>query len=427
MIELILLFVILIFLSAFFSGVESAFLTIRITRIQEMIDAKIQNSRLIKKLKDDSYNTIITLLLGNNLVNILASSLATKITLDMMPNNEVYASVVVALVTGLLTFVILVFGEITPKTYCVANAEKIMIFSAKSVYSLKIILFPFVFIFEKIAHFFLNIVGVSKKDKEHTEGELRVFVELSEEEGTIIPMQKEIIHNVLDFGGVFVKEIMTPISDVVAIDAKSTIDDFLKKAIDTNFSRIPVYKGNIENIVGVVHIKDILSFVKQKKLNSRIENIAYKISYVPSTKKISSLLKHFQATQQHMACVVNEYGNVLGVITIEDVLEELVGDIEDETDYPSQERIKKISRSVIIASGSALVDEINDVLKSKIPIDKSYETIAGYILTKTGKVPKKESLVKIDNLTIKILDSTKKRILRIRIEKKGSTSRKKTK
>jgi len=418
--------IVLIMFSAFFSGYESAILSLRISRIRELVKKKVRNARLVEKFKQDQHKTIITLLVGNNIVNITASALATKMTFDFLAKYNIQAALGIAIATGIMTFLLLIFGEITPKTLAMKKAEQFALFGAGIFKLISIILTPFRMLFEAIASLILGIFGISLKESSYyTAGELKEFVEMSHEEGAIKESEKEMIHNVLDFNVVNVKEIMTPLSKVVAVDADETIKDIIVLLVKDNFSRIPVYNNHIEDMIGVIFIKDLLPYIERQETNIKLRDIMRKIVHIPSSKKINTLFHYFKNKKEHIAVVVNEYGNTLGIVTMEDVLEELVGEIQDESDDADENNIKKIDENTILVPGSTNIDDINELLHMSIDDHEgSFQTVAGMIMYYSGKIPKKGHVLKINSLTFTIIDSDHKKIEKVKIEKISSSFKK---
>ena len=414
-------FVILIFLSAFFSGCETAILSLRHSQIRGMLKSGKKHAQIIQKLKDDTHGTMIAILLGNNLVNILAASIATMLAYELVVDYTgpflQDSALSVALSTGFTTFVILVFGEITPKAYALSKAEKVMIRNAPYLYAFKVVFKPFIYLFEGFSKLVLRTRGVKERRITLTETELKAIVDISEEEGLIEPSEREMIHNVLGFDEITVGEIMTPIAEVVALEECRTISEFLEMATESNYSRIVVHRKHPENVVGVVHIKDALPYLKSSNNGVPVSKIMRNIDFVPSSKRINTLFAHFKAQKEHIAAVVNEYGNTLGIVTMEDVLEELVGDIMDESDVEQDERIQIVDDNTLIARGSADIDDINLALKAKIERLEAFDTIAGYIMHHLGRIPKRGFSEMIGPVKITVLDATHKRILKVKVEK----------
>jgi putative hemolysin len=228
------------------------------------------------------------------------------------------------------------------------------------------------------------------------------------------------IHNILDFNDITVSDIMTPITKVVAVESHKSIRDIIHLLIKDNFSRIPVYDGHLEDIVGVIFIKDLLPYIEKGQLDVPIKDVKRKIVHVPASKKISTLFHYFKSKKEHIAVVVNEFGNTLGIVTLEDVLEELVGEIQDESDDEDENNIKKIDENTIVVPGTTNIDEINELLHTRVKDDPHYQTIAGYVFFLIGKVPRKGHVINSDELTITIIDADHKKINKVKIERKVS-------
>ena len=413
----IVIFIALLMLSAFFSGYESAILSLRLSRIRELARKNVKNARLVARFKEQQHITLVTLLIGNNVVNICASAIATKMTFDLLSIYNLSGAYVIAIATGILTFILLVFGEITPKSLALRKAESFVLFGAKIFRFTSIILKPFRWFFASITSVILSILGVPAKEKNiYSTAELKEFVQMSHEEGAIKETERKMIHNILDFNDIDAREIMTPIGRVVAIDAEKTVKDIVSLLVKDNFSRVPVYEKHIEEIVGVIYIKDVLPYIEKGQLDVRLRQIMRKIIHVPAAKKINTLFHYFKNKKEHMAVVVNEYGNTLGVVTLEDVLEEIVGEIEDESDE-EDEAIKVIDKSTIVVPGSANISEINELLHTSIEERGEYQTIAGYIFYHTGRIPKRGNVLNIKDLAITVIDSDHKKITKLKIER----------
>jgi CBS domain containing-hemolysin-like protein len=409
--------------SAFFSGYESAILSIRMSRIRELVRKKVHNAKTVAKLKEHQHVTLITLLIGNNIVNISASALATKMTFDLLAKYGIQEGYGIAIATGIMTFLLLVFGEITPKTLAIKRAEKVALLGAKIFSIISIILAPFRFFFEKISALLLLLFGVNMKESTYyTAGELKEFVEMSHEEGAIKETEKEMIHNVLDFNNIDVRDVMTPLSKVAAIDAKRTLKEVVSFVVKDNFSRIPVYENHIEEIIGVVYIKDVMPYIERGETDIQVKQIMRKIVHVPSIKKIHTLFHYFKSKKEHIAVVVNEYGNTLGIVTMEDILEELVGEIQDESDDEDENNVKRIDNNTVVVPGTTNIEDVNELLAVSIDDHHGvFQTIAGYIFYHLGKIPKKGHTLTINDLTLTIIDSDHKKINTVKIEKRGTS------
>jgi len=413
------IFIVLLSLSAFFSGYESAILSLRTSRIRELVKKHVHNAKLLNRIKEQQHKTLITLLIGNNVVNISLSALATTMTFKFTAQYGLAEGYIIAIATGVMTFILLVFGEITPKTLGVRAGEKFALRGAKIFYFFSILFKPFVWIFEHLAGGVLKLFGVPKQENVYTTGELREFVEMSHEKGSIKESEKEMIHNILNFNDTLVREIMKPLSDVIAVEASTPIREFMDMFVKDNFSRIPVYEKHREDIIGVIYIKDVLPFIQRGELDTPIRKVMRKIAHVPAVKKINTLFRYFKQRKEHIAVVVNEFGNTLGIVTMEDVLEELVGEIQDESDDESENEIRVIDKYTLIVPGSTNIDEINEHLGTTIEDkDGMYQTIAGYISYSTGKIPKIGTVLTLGELTITIIDASHKKISKVKVEKK---------
>ncbi len=322
----ILTLVILLLLSGFFSSAETALFSISKTKARHLAK-KDRTGRLIDAMKEDPHRLLSTILIGNNVVNVGASALATSLAIDFFPG---YA---VGIATGVMTFLILVFGEVFPKSIATRNNVFIGRMAIYPVYWLSIIFYP-ILIF---LNFIPRITGKIKKSPRVTEEELMTIVEAVEEEGQIKEEEKELIHNIFEFDDTAASEIMTPRGDMFVIDVDQALD--LASILESGYSRIPVIEGDIDHVIGILNIKDLFLHTISTKADDvrRIMRAPY---FVPENKKLDSLLQQFKKRRNHMAIVVDEHGGVSGLITLEDALEEIVGDIADETDKEESHIVK---------------------------------------------------------------------------------------
>ncbi|MBN2127095.1 MAG: HlyC/CorC family transporter [Candidatus Diapherotrites archaeon] len=382
--NLVILFFLLIF-SAFFSGVETALTSISRMRIKHLIEKGNINAKKVQELKENPQRLLITILLGNNVVNIGASSLATALTLQLFPSE-----LGIAIATGIMTLLILTFGEITPKTIALRNAEKISLAVAGPLLLMEKILFPIIFLFEEFNKISNSFFG-GKTAHNLTEAELRSIVSLGEEEGAINAEEKEMIHKIFEFNDIPVVEVMTPVSEIEAIESGIPIKKLKSIIGKTTYSRLPVYNKSIDNVLGILYIKDILEYWAKGKA-FKLNDLLRKPFFVPETKKIDVLLKEMQATKTQIALVVNEHGGLIGVITIEDILEEIVGEIYDEDDtIPSITEIRPNFFRV-----NPQIDLISFNEKFGTEFDSlEFETVAGLIHKKLDRIPKKNDKIKL--------------------------------
>jgi CBS domain containing-hemolysin-like protein len=405
MLNEIYLLILLLALSAFFSSSETALISLSRIKLRSMIKKNVKGSNTIKKLKDNPHRLLSTILIGNNLVNVGAAAVATSLAFELLRN---YA---VAISTGVMTLVVLIFGEVIPKSFATQHDKKVSLLVAKPILVLGYVLCPVNILLEKITRVFIK-----KSKKTHlTEEELKAAVELGEEAGFIQDVEKRLLKNVFKFDEINVSEIMTPRPDIFSIEINRPLKKVLPKIIKANYTRIPVYEKNLNHIVGILNMKDLVPFIKSKDIP--INKIMYKPFFVPENKKVDSMLKQFLKRKEHMAIVVNEHGLVSGLITLENVIEEIVGEIKDETDRVNP-HIVKISKNTWDILGKSDIEEVNEKLKSDFKEAKDYDTISGLVLDKLGRIPKQGETINLDTYSIEVTELDRHRIVKVRIRKK---------
>ena len=409
MLELqILTLAVLILFSAFFSGVETAMMSVSNIRVKTLLKQKRRGSKALYRVKQDPHKLIITILIGNNIVNIAAASLATLVFTNMFGSSGV------GIATGVMTFLILVFGEITPKTFATQNSERIALLVARPVEILSFVLAPLVKIFELISRGMSTILG-SRKEKDLSEEDIKTIVTMGVEKGILNRESAEMMHNILEFEETSVMEIMTPKADVEMVDGNARLKDVLDFVVRTPYSRYPVYIDNTDNIVGILDVDDVLKYVKNNRLNIKVKTAARPVYFVPEFKKIDDLLTEFEGKDTPMAIVVDEYGDVSGLVTIEDILEEIVGEIFDKSKKESR-YIKRLSDRLIRVDGKAPVEEVSKIFHLDLK-EKHFNTIAGFIEHKLQRIPKKGEKLKLKNVTIEVENVTKQGIKSVKVYK----------
>lgn len=401
------LLIILLVFSALFSGVEIAVFSLSPIKIRHLVEKKKKFAEELYKLRLDPHKLLITILIGNNLVNVGAAAVATKLAIDFFDSHAV------GIATGIMTVLILIFGEITPKAFAITHAEKISLLATKPLQILKTALFPIIFLLDLIPKSFGK---KTEKVPSISEDELKSIVKVSAEEGSIKGKEREMIHNIFRFDDIEVKEAMTPKKDMFMLDENMRVKDVVEDIITANFSRIPLYSERLDKITGTLYMKDILKYVKKNKLNSKLKEIKMPAFFIPETKKIDSLLTDFQDKKMHIAIVVDEYGGLIGLITIEDLLEEIVGEIYDETDKVKR-CVRKTGKNSAIIDGGADIGEVNKKLRLNIK-KNNYETISGFILDKTGRIPKEKEKIKFRSFYVEIKEIEGNRISKIKLIKK---------
>jgi len=395
--------IILILFSAFFAGVETAVFSLSDIRLKRMVSRKEKNSKLVAKLKSNPHRLLITILIGNNFVNIAAASMATMIV------NRFFDSNVVGITTGIMTLIILVFGDITPKSLSIKYNERICRLTAKPLFIIEQILLPITWLFEKVyPKRGLRVPAI-------TEEELRIMASVGVEEGTVQKREAELIKRVFQLNDITAEDIMTPRSEVYALRENRKLKSVKNKIINSRYSRIPIYKKNIDHITGILYKDDALIYLVKKDVDVILKKIAREAIFIPESQFIDELMREFQRKHVHMAAVVNEYGEVVGIATLEDIIEELVGEIVDETDI-SEEVIKRIDKKTILVHGTTEVKHINKFLN--ISLDEKYTTISGLIEDKLNRIPKIGQKLELGEIVLEVKDADKKTVKKVSITKK---------
>ena len=373
----IVVLLLLILLSAFFSSCETAFSSANPMKVRTLADEGNKRAELVQKILNRYPKFLSTVLIGNNIVNISASALMTTLAIYTGLPWAVSAG------TGILTFVVLLFGEIIPKTWANLYAESVALIYAPIVQFLMILLTPVIFIVDKIAYVFLRILGIDPKKKKAviTESELRTIVEASHEEGVIESKEREMINNVVDFGDSDARDIMIPRIDMVMVEDTATYDEVRKVFKKNMYTRLPVFHENNDNVVGVINIKEFLLLEEQDKPNFKPENIMREPYFTYEYKKTSDLLMELRASSTNVAMVLNEYGATEGMITLEDLLEEIVGEIRDEFDEDEKSWIQKRSDTVYLVPGNMKLDDINESLGCSLE-SEDYDSVGGLMIEK---------------------------------------------
>lgn len=406
--QFIILFVLLL-LSAFFSSAETALFSISQTRARHMAKDKVRSHQLIKYMKDDPHKLLTTILIGNNVVNVAASAIATSLTIRLSSN---YA---VGLSTGIMTFLILVFGEVIPKSFAARNNILIAKLTIFPIYWMSILFYPIILFLK----FIPQITGKMSKTPSATEEELITFVEVVEEQGEIKEEEREMIHNVFELDDTNASEIMTPRADMFVVDAKAPLD--LKVIAESGFTRIPVIDGDIDHVVGILNIKDIFMHQATSETPVDVRSIMRPPYFVPENKKLDRMLHQFKARKNHMAIIVDEHGGVSGLITLEDALEELVGEIRDETDKEEPHIVSKKPKEWLVL-GKSDIEEVNEKIGMHIPETREYDTFSGFILDKIGRIPEEDETFTIDDHKVVVMEMDGNRIKRYLVQALPSPS-----
>lgn len=374
--------IILICLSAFFSSAETSMTTVNKIRIQSLAEQGDKRASILLTVIEDSGKLLSTILIGNNIVNISASSLATTITLRLFGNAAVSIS------TGIITLLVLIFGEITPKTMASLHAEKMALSYARIIHFLMFLLTPVIFLVNKMAKGVLTLLRVddSVKGNTITEHELRTLVNVGHKEGVIETEERQMIYNVFDFGDSQAQDVMVPRIDVTFADVNSSYEDLIQLFREEKHTRFPVFEETTDNIIGIVNVKDLLLTDQKDFTLRKILRDAY---FTYEYKKTSELLMEMKEHSVSFAVVLDEYGATSGIVTLEDLVEEIVGDIHDEYDIEEEDDLTEIlPGKEYLALGSARLDDLDEVLHLDIESD-DYDSIGGYIIEQLDRFPEK--------------------------------------
>ncbi|MFZ5967046.1 MAG: HlyC/CorC family transporter [Bacillota bacterium] len=395
--------------SAFFSASETALMSLSKIRIRHMMEEKIKGAEVIDRMIENPSKLLGTILVGNNIVNIGASALATSLAMDFFGKSGV------GIATAFMTVFVLVFGEITPKSLAAQNSES---FSLKVVGPISLIikiLNPIVILFTFITNGLIRLLGgnVDKEQPFITEEELRTIVTVSHEEGVLEVEEKQMIHNVFEFGDLQIKDVMIQRTDIVAIDVESTYDEVMDVIKEEQFSRYPIYKEQIDDIIGVLNMRDLV-FLEGTKENFRMENYIREPFYTFEFKKISEVFKEMKKHRSHMAIVLDEYGGTAGIVTIEDLVEEIVGDIQDEYDDEEENEIEVIKEDEYVVDGSVRIDLVNELIGISLE-SEDFDSIGGFIIGQLGRLPEEGETVEYNDIKLITESIEKNRIKKIRI------------
>lgn len=408
---LFILLVLLVFMSAFFSSSETALINMSKIRLKHLVKEKVKNADKLEKLYEDSNKLIGAILIGNNIVNVATSSIATIITTSRFSNAGLGISV------GLTTLVILIFGEITPKNLALKNSESISLFVAPIILFLVRIFTPILFILNSISNLLSALLGQRNDDKKPTitQDELKTIVDVSNQEGVLETDETEMIQNIFEFKDLTVDDIMIQRRDIVAISADMSYDEIIDVFKNKQLSRLPIYEDTIDDIIGVLYAKDLF-FTEQSKEDFDIKAVMREPVFVNEFVKISDFFKKMQQVKTHIAIVLDEYGGVAGIVTMEDLVESIVGDIYDEYDQQDEE-VRKLKENIYVINGNSKLTEIQDLLQVEL-VSKDYESLGGYLMDKMGKIPTQGDIYEDENFKFIISSMDKNRINKVKVIRK---------
>lgn len=407
--------IVLLSLSGLFSGAETSLSSLNIIGIKKLKRKGVKEAKILERLLNKSPKILATILIGNNIVNIAATAIATELTLSIFEGKQ--AGQATFLVTAIMTVLILVFGEITPKTYSSYNAEKVAMKLGRPLELLSVIFGPILLVLNKITGIIIRSLGgnISNNRTTVSEEEIKTLVDVGEEVGIIEKQEREMIESIFEIGDIKVTEVMVPRIDIVYLEEDVSIENAIKKIIEFGYSRIPVIGESIDNVIGIIYAKDLLScYLKSNKEELNIKRLMRPAYYVPESKKAADLLKEMQLEKVHISIVLDEYGGTLGLVTIEDILEEIVGDILDEYD-DEKSLIDYKDENIIIVNSKISIEEVNDILEENLPEDE-FESLGGFVFNLIGKIPKEDDIIRYNNIVFRVLEVQNRRIKKIEIK-----------
>ncbi|WP_459764044.1 HlyC/CorC family transporter [Alkaliphilus crotonatoxidans] len=404
----LLVLILLLMLSAFFSASETALMSLSKIRVRHLVDEKIHGAETVFKLLDEPNKLLGTILVGNNIVNIAASALATSIALEAFGNNGV------AIATGIMTFSVLVFSEITPKSLAAQNAEAISLKISRPMAWIVMVLRPIVIVFNFVTDNLMKLMGINRYNDRPfiTEEELKTVVTVSQEEGVLEVDEKEMIYNVFEFGDSQIKDVMVQRTDIIALDVNLNYEETINLIRNEKLSRYPVYDEGIDNIIGVLNVRDLFT-VEDIKETFCLRDYLRKAFFTFEYKKVADLFKEMKKNKNHMAIVLDEYGGTAGIVTMEDLIEEIVGDIQDE--YDEQENdFEMISEHEYLVKGNVKIELVNEMIGLNLE-SEDFDSIGGFIIGELGRFPKKGESVNYQHVKLVLEEIEGNRIKKVRL------------
>lgn len=412
--------IILVILSAFFSSAETALTTVNVHRLRALAEDGNKKAERVLKLKENSQKLLSTILIGNNIVNLSASSLATTFTIDLLKQAGFSnaASIGGGISTGVMTILVLIFGEISPKTAATLYAEKFSLLYVDIIRFLAVIFTPIGLIVEALSSVFLKLFGIDRNQASQgmTERELRTIVDVSREDGVLETEEHEFINNVIDFGDSLVKDVMMPKVEITFGSTEDTYDELAEIFLEEQYSRLPIYEDNKDSVVGILYLKDLYFYkVRHREEEFDIRKVMREPFFTYEHQRVSALLEEMRKREVSFAIVLDEYGDTAGLITLEDILEELVGDMRDEYDSDEKDSIICLGEGQYQVEGSMKLDDLNDVLGTELE-SEDYSSVGGHIIELLDDIPEVGEIAREGHITYQVLSLDKNRVEKVLIK-----------
>lgn len=421
--------IVLIVLNAFFAASEIALISLNDNKIRLMAEDGDKKAKILKNLLGEPSRFLATIQIGITLAGFLASAFASESFADPLvklllatgiPIPEAWLNTAALFViTLILSYFTLVLGELVPKRLAMKKAEYIARFAANPLRALSIITLPFVKLLTASTNFFVRLFGVNPhaEDEQVTEEEIRMMVDVGEEKGAIHETEKRMINNIFEFNNKTVEEIMTHRIDIAALPIEASLNEVISFLKREKYSRIPVYKDSIDNIIGVMHSKYLIQYLAQERdeKSFQLSDFIREPYFVPASKRTDELFKELQQNRMHIAIIIDEYGGTSGIVTLEDLIEEIVGNIFDE-DEEEEKLFDKIDENTFLINGSASLDEVKDYLDIELPVEE-YDTLSGFVIGQLGRIPGKEDnpTVEFNGLVFKVEEVEEKRLAKVKV------------
>ena len=412
----VILLIALLLISGFLSGSETSFTAIGQWKIRQLHE---EGHRAFGVLNSDPTRFITTCLIGSNLANIGATALITALGVNLATTFDWHQGITLSITTSIMTVLVLIFGEITPKALAVHNAEAVARIAIYPVYTLSIILYPLAKGFTNIAKFVLKLFGLtSNRSVLVTEKELELMLHTASESGVIETQEQEMIQGVIDLEQTLAREVMIPRVEVVAIEKSASLQDAHKIVSEKMFSRLPVFEETLDSICGIFYSRDLLKFlsVPNELAHTPVSELMTPPQYVPVTMSILELMRKMRQSKIHMAIVIDEYGGTAGIVTLEDLIEEITGEIYDETDVEKTAEIMRLSKKTYRIQGSANLDKVTETLKLNFEAEGDFDTLAGFLVSKFGYIPQESEILSFGGHTFKIQKADERRILSVLVD-----------
>ncbi|MDH3312799.1 MAG: hemolysin family protein [Nitrosopumilus sp.] len=401
----------LIGLSGFFSGLEVSLVGTSQATVEQLVKEKRRGAKALQKLKSNPGWMMSAVNLGNNLVNIGSSALATVVAIKLFGDSGLGIAI------GIMTFLIIIFGEVTPKTYCNANATKVALRSSGILLMFSYATYPVVWVLERITRVMIKITGSDYHPPALTENEIRGIIDQGHRDEALESQERDLVHRALEFDDTVIRAVMTPRMKMQSLPAKMLLFEALPIINQNSHSRIPIYGETHDDIVGFIHVRDVLRELESDNKMKTLEQIARTPVFVSQEKMVTSLLREMKGRKTHMAIVIDEHGGVEGLVTLEDLIEEIIGDIEDETDSPESIMYNSIDKDTIITSGEIEIEKINEIFKSELPEGDDYSTLNGLLHEKLQDIPQEGDKLELGKVRIVVEKVVKNLPEKIRIER----------